>query len=172
MGSINCYHILFPPIFHQPVNASHVPSTLQPPRILAASRRPCWEKIIVAGGLESGNMMGKIGKKRSQSFKQTHLYGGFLQWVIMENPSINRWFGGTPISGNPHMYIYIYVCSIHNVYHIHIMSIHFAMSISGEICRTLSDEPFTIKDLVSGGTWLKISWVTHYVYKLITFHHL
>ena len=31
------------------------------------------------------------------------------------------------------------------------MSIHFAMSISGEICRTLSNEPFTIKDLVSGG---------------------
>ena len=31
------------------------------------------------------------------------------------------------------------------------MSIHFTMSISGEICRTLSNKPFTIKDLVSGG---------------------
>ena len=40
-------------------------------------------------------------------------------WFIMEHVSINRWFGGTPISGNPHImnywydqfgvYIYIYV---------------------------------------------------------------
>ena len=26
-------------------------------------------------------------------------------WFIMDNPSINGWFGGTPISGNLHIYI-------------------------------------------------------------------
>ena len=30
-------------------------------------------------------------------------------WFIMEDPSINVWFGGIPISGNHQIYIYIYV---------------------------------------------------------------
>ena len=28
-------------------------------------------------------------------------------WFIMENPSINRWFGGTSILGNLHMYPFV-----------------------------------------------------------------
>ena len=35
-------------------------------------------------------------------------------WFIMKNPSINGWFGGTPISGNHHLGMQENICNKHD----------------------------------------------------------
>ena len=50
------------------------------------------------------------------------IFGGFdtwgypfiAGWFIMENPSINGWFGGTPISGNHHLGMQENICNKHD----------------------------------------------------------
>ena len=58
--------------------------------------------------------------------RKQYAYGGFPKWgypkidclqFTVENPSIKKWFGGTPISGNLHVVSQccIYIWSIHSV---------------------------------------------------------
>jgi hypothetical protein len=48
-----------------------------------------------------GGVWWYISRRWNLAFK--HVWGTQNGWFIMENQSINGWYGGTPISGNLHM---------------------------------------------------------------------
>ena len=79
-----------------------------------------WEKIL-----------GK--KKRPWVIIMIPIYGGFPKWgvpqngwLMRENPSINEWFGGTPILGNLHLPI-IWWLGVYSMFK-HAFQIHFRSS--------------------------------------------
>ena len=88
----------------------------------------------------------------------THIYGVSKGGTPKrENPSINGWFGGTPISGNHHVYIYTYICIyIYSFISIFIIYIYICIYISIYIPCRFPQLPWRF----SGYETVSCSWQT------------
>jgi hypothetical protein len=90
------------------------------------------------------------------------------RWFLMENPSINGWFGGTPIWGNPHIYIStlgITVINgiIHDIIYIHLVHLvhwKYSWNIDGIILTMVTNHLIRgmivkVRNGLQAGIWWK-----------------